>query len=154
MSNRAAIRLLHADDCCEDRQLLLDMFREIHEDTGVLLYAAPGAAGGATASLPELSFPEGKRGMYVYDMRDAAVMIAVDDLLGRCSEQGNVLGLDCEWEPSFGGAPPNPVATIQLSLPDGTAYCFQLHHGSKHTSASNFPPSLQSILEDVTIAKV
>ncbi|CAN0539532.1 unnamed protein product, partial [Laminaria digitata] len=56
----------------------------------------------------------------------SVVTQAVAKLLGGCKKQGGVLGLDCEWGPSLGGAPPKPVSTLQLSLPDGTAYCFQL----------------------------
>ncbi|CAM9721026.1 unnamed protein product, partial [Laminaria digitata] len=42
-----------------------------------------------------------------------------------------VVGLDCEWEPALGGKTPNPVSTVQLSLPDGTAALFHLQRKQK-----------------------
>ncbi|CAB1098485.1 unnamed protein product [Ectocarpus sp. CCAP 1310/34] len=78
------------------------------------------------------------------------VDLAVAELAKGCQDQGDVLGLDCEWEPALGGATPNPVSTLQLSLPDGTAYCFHLHRRTNRaTATSTIPKVLQSLLENV-----
>lgn len=150
-----------ADECCEDRNLLLAMFREIRSETGVHLYDGGDgeSIGEGTAAegehLPQLSFPSGTSGRYVWDMRDASVAsTAVSDLLGGSSSHEIVLGLDCEWEPSLGGTTPNPVSTVQLSLPDGTAYCFQLQCGDRRTTKDDFPIVLKQLLEDASIKKV
>lgn len=145
-----------ADECCEDRKLLLAMFREIKEETGVWLYEAEDgdgvAAEGATCALPELSLPSGKPGGYAWVPE--TVSLAVAQLANGCAGQGDVLGLDCEWEPSLGGATPNPVATVQLSLPDGTAFVFHLQRGNNRTSRSGFPKALKQLLENPSITKV
>lgn len=134
------------------------MLKEIQSETGAYLYDAAGedagGTGGATV-LPQLSFPPGKRGAYVFELTNSSIVsMAVADLLDGCGQQGNIWSLDCEWEPSLGGATPNPVSTVQLSLPSGTAYCFQLQRGGKRVSKSEFPNALQMLLEDATIAKV
>lgn len=132
------------------------MFKEIRSETGVHLYEAadgddPGAEG---ESLPKLAFPSGTCGRYVWDMSPSVVAQSVSTLLRGCRQQGMVLGLDCEWELSLGGAPPNPVSTVQLSLPGGTAYCFQLQRGERKTTKENFPIALKLLLEDSSIRKV
>lgn len=53
----------------------------------------------------------------------------------------------------MGVATPNPVSTVQLSLPDGTVCCPQFQHRSEQTSKSKFPKALQQLLEDRTIPK-
>lgn len=152
---------LLADECCEDRKLLLAMFREIRSETGVHLYdiADDDGTGAERAILPKLSFPSGTFGRCVWDFSDPSnIATAVTTLLRGCREQEKVLGLDCEWELSLGGTPPKPVSTVQLSLPDGTAYCFQLQRqlerGKIQTTADNFPKALKQLLEDPSIKKV
>lgn len=137
--------------------MLLAMFREIREDIGVHLYdAADGGIVNEGTTMPELSFPSPARGQYVWDLAPgaSAISLAVSMLANGCTVQGDVLGFDCEWEPALGGATPNPVATVQLSLPDGTAYCFHLQRGKNRTTPSNFPAALRQLLEDPSIAKV
>ncbi|CAN0310195.1 unnamed protein product, partial [Laminaria digitata] len=153
--------ILFTDECCEDRKLLLAMFREIRSETGVHLYdiADDDGTGAERANLPKLSFPSGTFGRCVWDFSDPSnIATAVTTLLRGCREQEKVLGLDCEWELSLGGTPPKPVSTVQLSLPDGTAYCFQLQRqlerGKIQTTADNFPKALKQLLEDPSIKKV
>lgn len=130
------------------------MFQEIELETGARLYDTAERAAPGVEVLPTLSFPPGKRGECVFDLRPNSIAPSVVTLLDGCQQQGNVLGLDCEWEPSLGGTTPNPVSTIQLSLPDGTAYCFQLQRGNNKTKASDFPKALQNLVQDPSIAKV
>ncbi|CAM9376638.1 unnamed protein product [Sphacelaria rigidula] len=133
------------------------MFREILEETGVRLYdAADADSVNEETTVPELSFPSPTRGKYVWDLAPgaSAISLAVSQLAKGCTVQGNDLGFDCEWEPALGGAIPNPVSTVQLSLPDGTAYCFHLQGGQNRTTPSNFPAALRQLLEDPSIAKV
>ncbi|CBJ28935.1 similar to Werner syndrome protein [Ectocarpus siliculosus] len=149
--------VIFSDECCDDRQLLLTMFKEIELETGARLYDTAEEAGGGSPGvevLPALEFPPGKRGECVFDFRPNSIAPSVVALTDGCQLQGNVLGLDCEWEPSLAGTTPNPVSTVQLSLPDGTAYCFQLQRGNKKTTSSNFPKALQNLLENPSIAKV
>ena len=95
-----------ADESCEDRELLLTMFRDILEETGVRLYDAAdghGVRGGAT--VPALLFPSPARGQYVWDLAPgpSAISLAISMLVNGCTVvQGNVLGLDCEEEPALG----------------------------------------------------
>lgn len=133
------------------------MFREILEETGVRLYdAADGDSVNEGATVPDLLFPSPARGQYVWDLAPgaSAISLAISLLANGCTVQGNVLGFDCEWEPALGGAPPNPVSTVQLSLPDGTAYSFHLQRGKNRTTPSNFLAALRQLLEDPSIAKV
>ena len=141
-----------ADECCEDRKLLLAMFKEIRSETGVHLYdAGDGEGMGAEREI----LPSGKSSGYVWDMTNASIVWgAVPGLLGGRGSEEIVLGLDCEWGPSLGGMPPNPVSIVQLSLPDGTAYRFQIQCGDKQTTKDNFPPVLKQLLEDSSIKKV
>ena len=107
--------------------MLLEIFREIRSETGVHLYDAGDGNGVVSEGeiLPQLSFPSGTSGGYVWDMKDAAVVsTAVSAFLRGRGSQDIVLSLDCEWEPSLGGMPPNPVPTVELTRPGGTAYCF------------------------------
>lgn len=131
------------------------MFREIRTEAGVQLYDAADDNGvDEVATLPELSFPLPGHGKYVWDLASSAISVAVAQLANGCGQQGNVLGLDCEWEPALGGATPNPVSTVQLSLPDGNDYCFHLQRGTSRATASDFPNALKRLLEDPSIAKV
>ena len=153
--HKSVTNLFLADECCEDRKLLLDIFREIELEAGVRLYDGADGESADGPILPKLSFPSGKLGRHVWDMRDASVIsLAVADLSGGRDGQEIVLGMDCEWEPSLGGMPPNPVSTVQLSLPNGTAYCFQLQCGNKKTTKSDFPEALRHLLESPSIKKV
>lgn len=55
-----------------------------------------GDAGAATV-LPQLSFPSGKRGGYVFELTHASVVsVAVADLVDDCGRQGKCLGLEYE----------------------------------------------------------
>lgn len=134
------------------------MFKEIESENKVRLCDA--ADEGAIEVLPRLKFPDGKRGQLVFDLRSNNITLPVVSLVDGCQLQENegktpVLGLDCEWEPTLGGATPNPVSTVQLSLPDGTACCFHLQRGEKKTDASGFPMALKHLfLENPTIVKV
>ncbi|CAB1108010.1 unnamed protein product [Ectocarpus sp. CCAP 1310/34] len=78
--------IFYSDGCCEDRQLLLWMFKEIESENHVRLYDA--AAEGAIELLPELTFPPGKRGELVYDLRPGVnvclSVISVTPCRGRC----------------------------------------------------------------------
>ena len=153
--HKSVTNLFLADECCEDRKLLLDIFREIELEAGVRLYDGADGENADGPILPKLSFPSGKLGRHVWDMRDASVIsLAVADLSGGRDGQDIVLGMDCEWEPSLGGMPPNPVSTVQLSLPSGTAYCFQLQYGNEKTTKSDFPEALRHLLESPSIKKV
>jgi len=131
--------------------MLLAMFKEIEQDTGIRLYDAAVGEGvdprGDT--LPELTFPSPKHGAYVFGPE--AVRLKIAELVRGCGLQGNVVGLDCEWEPALGGKTPNPVSTVQLSLPDGTAALFHLQRKQKNPV---FPSSLQAFLENPDIKKV
>lgn len=155
--NPASFCISCADECCEDRQLLLTVFKEIESENNVSLYDM--AAESAIELLPELEFPPGKRGELVFDLTVDNVAVGVASLSEECARmeaagETPVLGLDCEWEPPVTGQPPNPVATIQLSTPDGTAYCFHLQRGKKKTKASDFPLALKKILKQPSIVKV
>ena len=137
--------------------MLLEIFREIRSETGVHLYDAGDGNGVVSEGeiLPQLWFPSGTSGGYVWDIKDSSVVsTAVSALLRGSGSQDIVLGLDCEWEPSLGGMPPNPVSTVQLSLPGGTAYCFQLQCGNKRTTKDDFPIVLKKLLEDPSIKKI
>lgn len=129
------------------------MFREIEEETGVRLYEATGveATAGGEQLVP-LAFPSEKKGRVVWD--DRAIDLAVVELIQGCAVQGNVLGMDCEWELPFGGASESPVCTLQLALPDGTAYLFHLQRGSRGTTSATFNRSLKRLLNDEGISKV
>ncbi|CAN0051384.1 unnamed protein product [Ectocarpus sp. 12 AP-2014] len=145
--------ILFSDECCEDREMFLEMFREIEEVTGVRLFDATGdeaAEGGA--ELAALTFPEGKTGVRVFDK--TAIDIAVANLVGGCATQGMVLGMDCEWEPAFNGSSERPVCTLQLALPDGTSYLFHLQRGGRGTTPSTFNTNLKRLLGDSAITKV
>ncbi|CAM9444226.1 unnamed protein product [Hapterophycus canaliculatus] len=94
--------IFDSDECCEDRQLLRAMFKDIEAETSARLYdTAEEEAGGAhgVELLPTLNFSLGKRGGYVFDLRPNSIAPSVVALLDGCQLQGNVLGLDCEWEP-------------------------------------------------------
>lgn len=133
--------------------MLLAMFSEIEQETGVRLYdaASDDGVGAGEAILPAFDFPPTKSGGYVYGRE--AMGLKVAELVQGCDrgQQRNVVGLDCEWEPSLGGKTPNPVATIQLSLPDGTAALFHLQRGNQKAA---FPQPLRDFLEDPSVAKV
>ncbi|CAM9861512.1 unnamed protein product, partial [Ectocarpus fasciculatus] len=145
--------LLFSDDCCEDRAMYIDMFREIEEETGVCLYdSASTEATASGATLETFSFPEGKNGYVVWD--ESAINLAVVELLEGCKNQGHVLGMDCEWEPPFDGSSESSVCTLQLALPDGTAYLFHLQRGARRTLPSTFNRSLKVLLNDPSITKV
>lgn len=129
------------------------IFREIEEETGIRLFDATGTeatAGGA--ELEVLQFPEGKRGLRVFD--DKAIDLAVAALLQGCEAEGNVLGMDCEWEPAFDGSSENAVCTLQLALGNGTSYLFHLQRGARRTTPSSFSTNLKRLLSDPAITKV
>ncbi|CAB1103500.1 unnamed protein product [Ectocarpus sp. CCAP 1310/34] len=107
-------------------------------------------AGGAV--LETFSFPEGKEGYVVWD--EKAINLAVMEFVEGCKQQGHVLGMDCEWEPPFDGSSEGAVCTLQLALPDGTAYLFHLQRGTRRTRPSTFNRSLKVLLNDPTITKV
>ena len=69
------VLFLVLDDCCEDRTMLLAMFKDIEQDTGIRLH---GAAVGDSVdprgdTLPESVFPSSKHGAYVYGPQAVAV---------------------------------------------------------------------------------
>ncbi|CAM9365309.1 unnamed protein product, partial [Hapterophycus canaliculatus] len=145
--------ILFSDECCEDRSMFAAMFREIEEETGVRLFDATdtdATAGGV--ELEALALPEGKAGRVVWDSK--AINLAVADLLQGCAAQGNVLGMDCEWEPPFNGSSESAVCTLQLALPDGTSYLFHLKRGARGTTPSTFNGNLKRLLSDGNITKV
>ncbi|CAN0058302.1 unnamed protein product, partial [Ectocarpus fasciculatus] len=145
--------MLFSDECCEDRALFVSMFREIEEETGVCLFDATGTqATAAGPELEELAFPEERKAQVVWD--DKAINLAVAALLQGCQSQGNLLGMDCEWEPPFDGSSEGAVCTLQLALPDGTAYLFHLQRGVRRTTSSTFNNNLKRLLNDPSIAKV
>lgn len=129
------------------------MFQEIEADTRVRLFDTtdPGAAAGGD-ELQALTLPEGKAGRVVWDKK--AIDLAVAELLEGCAAQGNVLGMDCEWEPSFDGSSERAVCTLQLALPDGTSYLFHLQRGGRGTTPSSFSVNLKRLLSDANITKV
>ncbi|CAM9368850.1 unnamed protein product, partial [Ectocarpus sp. 4 AP-2014] len=56
--------IFYSDECCEDRQLLLTMFKERELETGARLYDTAEEAGGGAPGvevLPTLQFPPNKR---------------------------------------------------------------------------------------------
>ncbi|CAB1106293.1 unnamed protein product [Ectocarpus sp. CCAP 1310/34] len=66
MFNPAPSLFSRADESCEDRQLLLTMFKEIESETGARLYDKAEEAGGGAPGvevLPPLLFPPGKSGV-------------------------------------------------------------------------------------------
>lgn len=136
--------------------MLLAIFKEIADDTGVLLYDAVDdnerGAGGPT--LPALTLPPGENNRPVYAWDRAVIDIAVATIFNGCRDQGNVLGMDCEWELPFGGSPETPVCTLQLSLPDGRTFLFHLQRGNQRTNSSTFNQALRKLLEDPDITKV
>ncbi|CAM9724078.1 unnamed protein product [Pylaiella littoralis] len=145
--------LLLSDYCCEDRAMFVAMFREIEQATGVCLYdatASEAAAGGAP--LEAFAFPEDKKGHVVWD--DKAIDLAVAALVESCKTQGDVLGMDCEWEPPFDGSSESAVCTLQLALPDGTAYLFHFQRGARRTTSSTSNRNLKRLLNDPSITKV
>lgn len=129
------------------------MFREIEEETGVRLYDVTDfeeASDGA--ELEALAFPEEKKAQIVWD--NTAINLAVVALLEGCAAQGNLVGMDCEWEPPFGGTSESAVCTLQLALPDGTAYLFHLQRGQRCTTPNSFNRNLKRLLNDERITKV
>lgn len=133
--------------------MLQAIFREIEvEQNGEPLHGP--AREGIDAEmpvLPALDLPPSKSKSGMYVVGPDAIRDKIAELVEGCGRQGNVLGLDCEWEPSLGGKIPNPVATVQLSLPDGTAALFHLQRGQRNPV---FPGSLRALLEDPSIMKV
>ncbi|CAM9179584.1 unnamed protein product [Ectocarpus sp. 8 AP-2014] len=61
--------------------------------------------------------------------------------------------MDCEWEPPFDGASESAVSTLQVALPDGTAYLFHLQRGATRSTPSTFNRSLKTLLNDERITK-
>lgn len=133
--------------------MYVSLFREIEEETGVCLFDLTGTeATGGGAELEVMAFPEGKTANVVWDNK--AIDLAVAALLQGCAAQGDVLGMDCEWEPPFDGSSENAVCTLQLALPDGTSYLFHLQRGERRTTSSTFNRSLKRLLCDPDIMKV
>lgn len=140
----------YPDDCCEDRALYQALFREIEEETGVRLFDPTGPE--AAAELEPLALPNDKSGILVWDK--TAIDLAVEALLRGCEAEGNVLGMDCEWEPAFDGSTEKAVCTLQLALRNGTSYLFHLQRGQRQTTGSTFNVNLKRLLSDPTITKV
>lgn len=86
--NPASIYMFCADECCEDRQLLLTMFKEIESETGARLYDTAEEGGPGVEVLPTLDFPEGKRGEIVFDLRPNSIAPSVVILLDGSSGRG------------------------------------------------------------------
>lgn len=135
--------------------MFVAMFREVEIETGVRLYEAEEEdVSHERAPLPALALPDDPEKIPVVAWDKEAINHAVIQLRRGCESQGNVLGMDCEWEPSFDGSPETPVCTIQLALPDGATFLFHLQRGVIKTTTANFNGALKNLLEDAGIAKV
>ena len=146
--------LPNSDDCCEDRGMFEAIFEEIEEETGRRLFDASSSTA-AGANLEPFEFPAGKDPIAVDVLNKKHCDLAVATLLRGCAAQGRVLGMDCEWEPAFNGSSEGKVCTLQLALPDGTSYLFQLQRGAKEgVTPSSFNPSLKMLLNGAENKKV
>eukprot|EP00752_Nemacystus_decipiens_P018513 g16598.t1 len=67
--------IFYSDECCEDRQMLLTIFKEIESENHARLYDA--AEEGAIEVFPQLTFPDGKRGQLVFDLRPDIIALPI-----------------------------------------------------------------------------
>lgn len=139
------------DECCQDRTLFVRLIREIKDETDVHVYEAA-----------EEDLSDGEPPVQALTLRYKPIVTfapqvksAVTTIIEGCAKQGKVLGMDCEWEPSFDGSPERPVCTVQLALPDGRTFLIHLQRAAGiQTTKGSFSTALKNLLEDSTIKKV
>ena len=115
--------VLYTDMCCEDRALMVGIFRELRDEGHDFAVDddEPAPSDGPVFELPSDVQQIG----CIHASRDTNfVRAGVDKLRQKARESGDVLGLDIEWEVSRVGAPPNPPATIQLATVQATWWLF------------------------------
>lgn len=141
-------RVIYTDMCCEDRALLVEIFRELEAD-GLKVMVEDSAIVGP--ALRPLELPSADP-TYLKGNTDSDALKAICDRLRRqAAAHGGGVGLDIEWEVSMSGAPENPPATIQLAAGDCVVVLHMLH-GQK-TAPKKIPQSVVDILEDESIIK-
>ena len=142
--------VLYNDMCCEDRALMVEIFREEHDEGHDFSFDddVPTSSDGPIFQLP----PDVRQIGCIHASRDTNLVRAgIDKLRQEARVSGRVLGLDIEWEVSRAGAPPNPPATIQLAT-GKLVVIFHVLHGQR-TSPDKQPQSLACLLEDDGLAK-
>eukprot|EP00904_Undaria_pinnatifida_P000542 jgi/Undpi1/10489/HiC_scaffold_29.g12939.m1 len=142
--------VLYTDMCCEDRELMVEIFREMrHEGNDFSVDDdMPTSSDGPIFQLP----PDVRQIDCIHASRNTNLVRAgVDKLRQEARVRARVLGLDIEWEVSRAGAPPNPPATIQLAT-GKVVVIFHVLHGQR-TSPDKLPQSLACLLENAGLAK-
>ena len=142
--------VLYTDMCCEDKALMVEIFREMRDERHDF-YVADDMSTSSDGPIFQLP-PDVRQIDCIHASRNTNLVRAgVDKLRQEARVSGRVLCLDIEWEVSRAGAPPNPPATIQLAAGKVVAI-FHVSHGQR-TSPDKQPQSLACLLEDDGLAK-
>lgn len=142
--------LLTTDECCQDKTLMDEIFREL-EDEGHHFSVTNNAA--VVSGCPVLTLPPDVAfGDPVKASKDSPCLkAAVDAVRTQAEANNNVIGLDIEWEISAAGAPVNPPATIQLAA-GKVVVIFHVLHGQRAVPGE-LPDELVGLLEDDQLTK-
>ena len=142
-----------SDECCIDRALLLRLFRELEEATGVSLYLEDELGAGLQLErLPMLELDFTPAVVFAEETIAAACGSLRHDINQTQVEGNKFCGADAEWE--LGPSGRLKVATIQLAPLKGTAFLFHLQRGHSGVTKETFPHALKALLEDGSIVKV
>lgn len=142
-------RVIYSDECCIDRVLLVQIFKELKEDGHDFNVIDEGPVSDVT-NVFEL--PPGVSAHCIDASKESPrVPGAVHKLRAEAHANGGVIGGDIEWDISRAGAPCNSPATVQLAA-GKFVVLFHVLHGQRKPP-EKLPSSLVGILEDASLIK-
>lgn len=141
-------RILYTDMCCDDRELMIEIFGELRQG-GHDFTIAKGVP--LAPELPVFDLSDVQVGCVRASTNSQVVVGAVDLIRGEAEANSRVLGFDIEWKMSLAGSPANPPATIQLAA-GKQVVIFHVVYGQRG-QPKKLPASLVGLLEDGSIVK-
>ncbi|CAN0325824.1 unnamed protein product, partial [Laminaria digitata] len=142
-------RVLYTDQCCEDRALMAEIFKELREEGHDFSVSEDPLAPSDTAVF---TLPSDVEVACIHADKDTHLVVAAASNIREQAEANDgVIGLDIEWEISRAGGSPNPPATVQLAA-GKLVVLFHVLHGQR-SRPEKLPSSLVALLGDARLAK-